>query len=65
MSRSLVAADADILETHGSQPYGVEQILGVDDHWALQQMLDAVEVESAELGPAGADHQASMPSAAA
>ena len=32
----LVAADAHVLETHGSQPYGVEQILGVDDHWTLE-----------------------------
>ena len=34
--RRVVAAHAHVLEAHGSQPYGVEQILGVDDHWTLE-----------------------------
>ncbi len=49
------AADADVLEAKGAETSGVEQVLGVDDDRTLQQVLDAIEVESAELGPSGAN----------
>ena len=51
----LDATDADVLESEGAEASGVEQIFRVDDDWLLQQVLDAIEVESAELGPARPD----------
>jgi hypothetical protein len=51
----LAAAHADVLESHGAKAHRVQQIFGIDDDRLLEQVLDAVEVEGAELGPAGAD----------
>src|SRR5580700_5422723 len=51
------ASHADILKPHGTQAYGVEQILGVHDDWVFEEMLDAVEVERAKLRPARSYNQ--------
>ena len=55
--KSLVASDADVFESHGAQADRIEKILGVDDHWTFQQVLDAIEIEATEFRPAGADNQ--------
>lgn len=53
----LDASDAYVFESDCAQAGRVEQILGVYDERFLQKVLDAIEVQSAELGPAGADDQ--------
>jgi hypothetical protein len=52
-----LAANADVLESQGAQTGGIEQILGVHDQWTFEQVLDAVKVQAAELGPASAHDQ--------
>jgi hypothetical protein len=53
----LDSSDADVFEAQGAQAGGVEQVLGIDDDRSFEQVLDAIEVEGAELGPAGAHDQ--------
>ena len=53
----LAAAYADVLEAEGAEAGGVQQVLGVNDDGVFEEMLDAIEIKSAELGPAGANHQ--------
>ena len=53
----LPAAYAYIFESQGAQAGGVEQVLGVDNDGLFEQVLDLLEIQGAELGPAGADHQ--------
>src|SRR5579871_293953 len=48
----LDAADAHVFESEGAQAGGVEEVLGVNDDRPFEQVLDAIEVESAELRPA-------------
>jgi hypothetical protein len=45
----LAAADADVLKSHGTQAHGIQKILGVDDDWLLEQMLDAIKVEGSNI----------------
>ncbi len=52
---SLHAADPDILESQRAQAGGVQEVLGIDDYRLPQQVLDLVEVERAEFGPARAN----------
>jgi len=54
---NLPAAYAYVFEAQGSETDGVEQVLGVDDNGVLQQVLDAIEIEGAELGPSSTDDQ--------
>jgi hypothetical protein len=51
----LSATHADVFKSHGAQAVGVEQIFCVDYEGPLQQVLDAVKVETTELGPSSAD----------
>ncbi len=53
----LAAADADVLESQGAQASRIQQILGVYYERIFQEVLDAIEIEGAELWPAGADDQ--------
>ena len=46
-----------VLEAHGAQARGIEQVLGVDDDWTLYQMANLGEIEGAEFGPAGCEDQ--------
>ena len=54
--RVLAATDAHVLESEGAQTGGVKQVLSVHDNGLFQEVLDAVEIERAELGPGGADN---------
>ncbi len=53
----LAAAHADVFESHGAQPHGVEQVLCVYDERPFQQVFDAVEIQPAKFRPARAHHQ--------
>jgi len=48
---------ANILESQRAQAGGIEQVLGIYNEWFFEQLLDTVEIESAEFGPAGANDQ--------
>ena len=50
----LVAAYADVFESHGAEADGVEQVFGVHDEWAAEGLLDAGEIEAAKFRPGGA-----------
>lgn len=54
---NLSAADAYILVAQGAQTGRVEQVFCVDNERVLEQMLDAIKIESAELRPASAHNQ--------
>src|SRR5215831_15218081 len=53
----LSSAHSQIFEAQGLHTGAVEEVFGVDDQGASDDALDAVEVEGAELGPAGAENQ--------
>jgi len=57
----LDSAHPYILESHGAEANGVENIFGVDDEWASQQVLDFRKVEGAKLRPSGADDECFNP----
>jgi hypothetical protein len=48
---------AHVLESHGAQARGVEQVLGVEDNWAFYEMPNLGEIQGPEFGPAGGDDQ--------
>ena len=46
-----------VLESHGTQADGVEQVFCIHNQGTVEQVLDAVEIETAKFRPTGADHQ--------
>src|SRR5579862_1686898 len=48
---------ANILKSHRPEAHGIEQVFRVDDDGFLEQVFDAIEIESAKLGPARAHNQ--------
>jgi hypothetical protein len=55
--RNLDSAHAHVLESHGAEADGVEDVFGVDYQWATQEVPDFRKVQCAEFGPACADDQ--------
>ena len=45
---------AHILEPHSAQAHGVEQVFCVHNHRLLEQVLNALKIQRAELRPTGA-----------
>src|SRR5258708_30720588 len=54
---ALSSANSEIFKSQRSHAGSVEQVLGVHDHGTLDDALDAVKVQGAELRPAGAEDQ--------
>src|SRR5258707_15190734 len=52
---ALRSANSKIFKSQRSHACAVQQVLGVHDYGTLDDPLDAVKVQSAELRPAGAE----------
>src|SRR5208283_425883 len=59
--KSSSPAYANVFKPHGAQPGRIQQVFRVHDDGLLEQLLDAVKVESAEFRPAGADDESIHP----
>src|SRR5579872_446581 len=56
-TKLLSAPYPNVLKSHRAESHGIKQVLGVDDDWLLEQVLDAIKIKRAKLRPARAHNQ--------